>query len=86
MSMIRVWIDVVNDDVHFSVTVCAESPRQAVEFTADRHPGHVVRVRFPLDPDTYFVKDSAVEAEVTEPARRPRRASAASAAADNLVR
>jgi hypothetical protein len=70
--MIKARINVVNDDIQFSVTVCAESLCQAVEFTANRHPGHVVRVRFPLDPDTFFVEDPTVEAGVAEPAVRPR--------------
>jgi hypothetical protein len=61
--VIRVAIDVEDGNGRFSLLICAENLQQAVRFAAIRYPDHAVRVRFPLDPETFFVDGSvAVEA------------------------
>ena len=59
--MIRASIEVGNETGCFSVVVCAEYIEQAVRFVTDVYPGCAVRVKFPLDPETFFVEDPAVE-------------------------
>ena len=66
--MVRVTIDVDGGDGHFALLVCAENLQQAVRFAADRYTDHAVRIRFPLDTETFFADgtaaDEAIEAEV----------------------
>jgi hypothetical protein len=81
--MIRVWIDIVGDDARFSVSVHAETLRHAVEFAANRYPDHVVGVKFPLDPDTFFSGKPTVEAGRQIDAQRPKRACAQDVAIGN---
>ena len=57
--MIRVSIDV--DAGRFRLSVRAESIRRALEVAGRRHPGCALEVVFPLDPDTFFVRDASAE-------------------------
>jgi hypothetical protein len=59
--MIRASVEVGNETGCLSVVVCAENIQQAVRVVADLYPGCAVRVKFPLDPETFFVEDPAVE-------------------------
>jgi hypothetical protein len=65
--MIRVCIEV--DGGRASPTtlfVKAESIVRALEVAGEQNPGCALNVVFPLDPDTFFVRDAAegVEAEI----------------------
>ena len=40
-----------------TLTVRAESIRRALEIAGERNPGCALNVVFPLDPDTFFVRD-----------------------------
>jgi hypothetical protein len=64
--MIRVSIDV--DAGRSRLTVRAGSIRRALEVAEDQNPGCTLRVVFPLDPETFFVRDEAAEvgSEVAE--------------------
>ena len=64
--MIRVWIDV--DAGRSRLTVRAGSIRRALEVAEDQNPGCTLRVVFPLDPETFFVRNEAAEvgSEVAE--------------------
>jgi hypothetical protein len=62
--MIRACIEIGGETDHFSVVVCAENIQQAVRFVADLYPDCAVRVRFPLDPETFFIANPAGEAEM----------------------
>jgi hypothetical protein len=46
--------------------VRAESIVRALEVAGKEHPGRALNVVFPLDPDTFFVRDASegVEAEI----------------------
>ena len=58
--MIRVSVEVKDDNRAFSVAVYAENLRRAVEFAASRYPGCAVSVRFPLDPEVFFIEGSTI--------------------------
>ena len=65
--MIRVRMEVDRGtDRPTTLYVTAESILRAIEVTEERNPGCAFNVVFPLDPDTFFVRDApeGVEAEV----------------------
>jgi len=39
--------------------VLAKSIQQALSIVAAQHPDSVVKVKFPINPENYFVEDSA---------------------------
>ncbi len=55
--MVRVSIDV--DAGSSRLSVRAGSIRRALEIATDQNPGRALRVVFPLDPETFFVRDDA---------------------------
>jgi hypothetical protein len=57
--MVRVSIDV--DAGSSRLSVRAGSIRRALEIATDQNPGRALRVVFPLDPETFFVRDDAAE-------------------------
>ena len=57
--MVRVSIEVRNGAARFVVAVRAESIRQAVSIVTGRHPVGDCRVKFPIDPEGFFVNDTA---------------------------
>ena len=66
--MLRVTIEVGAEEVNaeanrFRVGVQAQSIQQAVGIAETHYPGAAVRVVFPLDPETFFVKDDVGAAE-----------------------
>ena len=65
--MVRVCIDVEGAD-RSRLSVQAGSIRRALEIAEGRNPGRALRVVFPLDPETFFVRETAPEAgfEVAE--------------------
>ncbi len=58
--MVKVSIEVHDGTARFAVAVLAKSIQQALSIVAARHPGYATRVKFPIDPEAFFVKDSAV--------------------------
>ena len=48
-------------------TVQPESIRQAVSITRTRYPGRDVRVKFPIDPEDFFIEGPAEGASRTRP-------------------
>lgn len=65
--MIRACVEVRDENNVFSVPVGAESLRQAVELAASLYPGRAVSVRFPLDPEAFFVGGPLLRTETPEP-------------------
>jgi hypothetical protein len=64
-EMIRVLIEVRgNEATSSSVVVQARSVREAASITAAVYPSEVVRVKFPIDPEAYFVKEPAALEEI----------------------
>ena len=57
--MVKVSMEVHDGTARFAVAVLAKSIQQALNIVAARYPGSVVKVKFPIDPESFFVKDSA---------------------------
>ena len=64
--MVKVSIEVSSGVSRFRVMVQAESIRRAVSLVGGRYPGSDVRVIFPIDPESFFVKDPIARPELTE--------------------
>jgi hypothetical protein len=63
---IEVSAEEVNTEAtRFRVGVRAQSIQQAVDVVRMHYPGAAVRVIFPLDPETFFVKDDVSVAQLT---------------------
>ena len=70
--MVRATVEVSDGAARYGVAVQAESIGQAVEIVEKLNPGSGFRVKFPIDPETFFVKDRAATAG---PIEREKRAS-----------
>jgi hypothetical protein len=57
--MVKVSIEVHDGTARFAVAVLAKSIQQALRIVAVRYPGSVARVKFPINPEGFFVEDSA---------------------------
>ena len=56
--MIRISVQVSSGAARFKVGVEAESIERAVEIVAGQNPGKECEVKFPIDPETFFVEES----------------------------
>jgi len=64
-GMIRDLIEVrVNEATSSSVVVQARSVRATASITAAVYPSEVVRVKFPIDPEPFFVKEPVAREEI----------------------
>ena len=59
--MIRVCIEVGEGRALSRTTVQAESLREAVSIARRRYPGRDVRVKFPIDPENFFIEGPVEE-------------------------
>ena len=57
--MVKVSIEVYDGTARFVVAVLDKSIQQALRIVAARHPGSLARVMFPIEPEGFFVEDSA---------------------------
>jgi hypothetical protein len=57
--MVKVSIEVHDGTARFAVAVLAKSIQQALSIVAARYPSSAARVKFPIDPESFFVEDSA---------------------------
>lgn len=64
IEVIRVVIEVWNEGVRCSLVARARSVREAASVVGAMYPNADVRVRFPIDPEAFFVKDPAARAEI----------------------
>jgi hypothetical protein len=55
--MVKVSMEVRSGAAHFDVAVQAESIQRAVSFVQERYSKGSVRVRFPIEPESFFVED-----------------------------
>jgi hypothetical protein len=62
--MIRVVIEVRYGAAHFDAAVQAENIKRAVSLVAARHRAGDVRVKFPIDPEGFFVKVPSVPGDL----------------------
>jgi len=65
-TMVKVLIEVCNGTVHFNVSVKVQSIERAVSVIRGSYPGCVVRVKFPIDPEGFFVKEPAPRTGIVE--------------------
>ena len=56
--MISISVQVSSGATRFRVAVEAESIERALEIAERLNPGKACEVTFPIDPETFFVKDS----------------------------
>jgi hypothetical protein len=59
--MIRVSMEVREGAALSRTAVQAESIREAVSITRRRYPGRDVRVKFPIDPEDFFIEGPVEE-------------------------
>ncbi len=57
--MVKVSIEVHEGTARFMVAIKAPSIQQALSTVAARHPSSVIRLKFPIDSESFFVEDSA---------------------------
>ena len=58
-TIVKVSIEVRNGATHFNVAVRAQSIKRAVSIVRGRYPRCDVRVKFPIDPEGFFVEEPA---------------------------
>jgi predicted DNA-binding transcriptional regulator YafY len=59
--MVKVSIEVSSGAAHFDVGVQAESIRRAMSLVRERYPKGSVKVKFPIEPESFFVEDIAAQ-------------------------
>ena len=64
--MVRISIEVRSGAARFDVAVQAESIQRAMNLVRQRYPNGSVKVRFPIEPESFFVEDIAARAEQIE--------------------
>ncbi len=57
--MVRITIEVRKGATRYGVAVQAESIRRALELVERLNPGSDFRIKFPIDPESFFVEDPA---------------------------
>ncbi|HEX2244312.1 MAG TPA: hypothetical protein VHK27_13895 [Gammaproteobacteria bacterium] len=57
--MVKVSIEVHDGTARFAVAVLAKSIQQALSIVAAQYPGSVAKVKFTINPEGFFVEDSA---------------------------
>ncbi len=62
--MVKVSVEVRNGHASFDVAAQAENIQQAVSLVRGCYPGGDVRVKFPINPEDFFVNDSAARAGI----------------------
>jgi hypothetical protein len=55
--MVKVSMEVRSGAARFDVAVLAESIQQAVRFVEQRYSIGSVKVKFPIEPESFFVED-----------------------------
>ena len=69
--MIRISLQVGSDARGFDVTVRASDIAEAVNLAKVRYPGEDVRVEFPIHPERFFVRDTALPLRPRERGKPP---------------
>jgi len=64
--VVKISIEVRNGTARLEVAVQAWSIQQAMSLVRERYPGADVRVRFPIDPEGFLVKDPAARARLIQ--------------------
>jgi hypothetical protein len=64
--MIKVSVEVRSGTARFRVEVQAESIQRALSLVGARFPGRTYRVKFPIEPEGFFVEGPATRAASVE--------------------
>ena len=64
--MVKVSIEVRNGAAHFNVAVKAQSIERAVSVVRGSYPGCAFRVKFPIDPEGFFMNEPAPRTGIVE--------------------
>ena len=64
--MVRITVEVGSGPTRYRVAVQAESIQRALEIVEGLDPGSDFKVTFPIDPETFFIKDPAAMVERIE--------------------
>jgi hypothetical protein len=64
--MVRISVEVSSGAARFRVSVQARSIEGAMEIVRRQNPGKDCKVRFPIDPERFLVKDPAARAGLIE--------------------
>ena len=64
--MVKVSIEVRNGAAHFNVAVKAQSIKRAVSVVRGSYPGCAVRVKFPIEPQGFFMNEPAPRTGIVE--------------------
>ncbi len=59
IQVVQVSIEVSSGAARFHVAVRAESIQRAASIVAARYPGGDCRVKFPIEPEGFFINDAA---------------------------
>lgn len=65
-AMVKVSIEVRNGSIQFNVAIRAQSIERAVRVVRGSYPGCAVRVKFPIDPEGFFVKEPTPQTGIVE--------------------
>src|SRR5215210_457394 len=65
--VIRVSVEVCSGATRFRATVCAEGIEQALSVVSAHYPSAEATVLFPIDPEVFFAKGSALVPSVVLP-------------------
>ena len=57
--MVKVCVEVRREAARFKVSVRTESMRRALSLVGERYPKGEAQVKFPINPERFFVEDSA---------------------------
>ena len=69
--MVRVTVEVGRGAIRYRVAVQAESIRRALEIVEGMNPDREIKVTFPIDPESFFVEESAAVAGQIEQEEQP---------------
>ena len=64
--MVKVSVEVRSGAARFDVAVQADSIQKAVSFVKGRFPKANIQLKFPIEPESFFVEDVAPQAEQIE--------------------
>ena len=64
--MVRISVDVSSGAARFRVSVQARSIEEAMEIVRRQNPGKDCKVKFPINPERFLVKDPAARAGLIE--------------------
>ena len=57
--MVKLSVEVRHGTARFAVAILAQSIQQAQNIVQARYPASVVKVKFPIDPESFFIEDPA---------------------------